>query len=301
MNGLVVLGCGATCEAEGFDDGAFDDVITLVEAFVGGEDADLDLDGDVARGVVVCGNEDARRHGLVDAFERADDLGHHGGVVVGEAVVGFALEEGADDGGEHGLQALLDFALAVGVPGGCVAVAGVEVLCAVVGLASEGVLEHLVREVEACAVGVGVALAVLPVNQDLGDLVDVSRRHGGQVLRCLDLFPEAQEDEVVGALVGAPVGGEGHESALAVFVAGEDTCGLEDAVAGLEDAVVLVEDAFGAGDDLALVEGHGFFGYAVGFTVEGCEHLVDGDVAGDLLKPQTRARVLGEGGEVEGC
>ena len=121
------------------------------------------------------------------------------------------------------------------------------------------------------------------------------------MLCCLDLFPQAQEDEVVGALVGATVGGEGHESALAFFVAGEDTGGLEDAVAGLEDAVVLVEDAFSAGDDLALVEGHGFFWHAVGFTVEGCEHLVDGDVAGDLLKPQTRARVLGEGGEVEGC
>ena len=61
-------------------------------------------------------------HGV---YMRADDLGHHGGVMVGEAVVGFALEEGADDGGEHGLQALLDFALAVGVPGGCVAVSGV--------------------------------------------------------------------------------------------------------------------------------------------------------------------------------
>ena len=120
------------------------------------------------------------------------------------------------------------------------------------------------------------------------------------MLCCLDLFPQAQEDEVVGALVGAPVGGEGHESALAVFVACEDTCGLEDAVAGLEDAVVLVEDAFGAGDDLALVEGHGFFGYAVGFSVEGCEYFVDGDVAGDLLKAQALARVFGEGGEVEG-
>ena len=179
--------------------------------------------------------------------------------------------------------------------------AGVEVLCAVVGLSSEGVLEHLVREVEAGAVGVGVALTILPVNQDFSDLVDVSRRHGGQVLRCLDLFPQAQENEVVGALVGASVGGEGHESALAVFVAGEDAGGLEDAVAGLEDAVVLVEDAFGAGDDLALVEGHGFFGYAVGFAVKGCEHLVDGDVAGDLLKAQACARVFGEGDEVEGC
>ena len=122
------------------------------------------------------------------------------------------------------------------------------------------------------------------------------------MLCCLDLFPEAQEDEVVGALVGASVGGKGHESALAFFVAGENTGGLEDAVARLEDAVVLVEDAFGAGDDLALVEGHGFFGHVVagGFAVEGCEHLVDGDVAGDLLEAEVRACILGEGGEVEG-
>ena len=301
VDGVVALGCGTAREAEGFDDGAFDDV--LAESLVGGEDSDLDLDGDVARGVVVGGDEDAGRHGLADIFECGSDLGHHGGIVVGKAVAGFALEEGADDGGEHGLQALLDFALAVGVPGGCVTVAWVEVLCTVVGLSSEGVLEHFVGEIKTSAVGVGVALAVLPVNQDLSDLVDVSRRHGGQVLCCLDLFPEVHDDEVVGALVGAPVGGEGHESALAVFVAGENTGGLKNAVAGLENVVILLEDAFDVGGDWASVEGHGFFGHVVarGFTVEGCEHCVDGDVAGDLLEAQALTLILGEGGEVEGC